>query len=115
MPAPLTAVLESRELEKRVADAREIGEDWANEEGAQVKCIFAVPGYDMDIDTVEFQKVHMADFQSDLSDLSDYMALLAKTNKNTYLPKSYNDAMKYPDIWMLLMELDGSHDATRGV
>lgn len=82
-----------------------------DDEDPTVNCIRVTLGYNMDMDVTEFQASHMKDFQADLS---AYIALLAKTDDKTYLPCSYNDAMKYPDMWMLPMESEMGVMTQRG-
>ncbi len=108
---PTAAALDSRESELREAVAKERGDEWAMEGNPQTH-VAITPSYDMDLDALEFQATHMTDFQSDLD---DYIALLAKTDDETYLPKSYSDAMQYKDLWMPPMEAEMAVMEKRGV
>lgn len=98
---PTQVIVQSRESEQRIEEARETGEEWAEEEH-HASVVFASPGYDMDLDAQEFHDYHLASFQSDLS---EYVALLAESDEdNTYVPKSYSNAMKHSDVWFPPME-----------
>jgi hypothetical protein len=102
------AAVESAEREMAAKDR---GEDWANDDHPNAATAFPLP-YDMNLDAMKFHDEHMLNFQSDLD---EYIALLAEVDKDTYLPKSYNEAMREEDLWMPPMELEMAMMEKRGV
>lgn len=108
---PTAAALDSQESQLREAVAKERGDEWAIETEPRAH-VAVIPSYDMDLDALEFQATHMMDFQADLD---DYIALLAKTDDETYLPTSYTDAMQYEDLWMPPMSVEMAVMEKRGV
>jgi hypothetical protein len=99
----------SAESAEREMAARDRGDDWARDDPPNAATVTA---YDMDLDAANFHREHMLDFQSDLD---EYIALLAQADKDTYLPKSYNQAMQEEDLWMPPMELEMAMMEKRGV
>jgi hypothetical protein len=113
---PTTGALDSAESSAREAEARDRGDDWANDSQTTANLaypdVITQPGYDMDLDAAEFQQAHMATFQADLD---EYMALLVKADKDTYLPRSYEDAMQHADLWLPPMQAEMEVMRKRGV
>lgn len=109
---PTQAIIESRESEERVEEAKRLGEDWAEEGGEEANVAYACPGYDMDLDAAEFVEFHLEEFQSDLS---SYVALLAASSDEDYIPKSFKDAMKHSDTWYDPMKSEMDVMDRRGV
>ncbi|KAF8161029.1 hypothetical protein B0H34DRAFT_673077 [Crassisporium funariophilum] len=88
----MAAAAASAELTNHKQDAREMGEEWAGNNPTQISTAYtqAVPVYDMDLDLLNFYQQHMAHFQTNLS---KYVALMAKEENKAYIPKSSTDTI----------------------
>ncbi len=89
VPQPSTAILESRDYQRRELNSRQEGDNWATDH-LRPRATFATET----LDSLSFE-------------LDDYIACLAETKASHNIPRSYRHAVSSdPDRWMIPMRVE---------